>query len=192
MEDKSYEINRLIENIEIKLERKLNTPTDFDFLSSAIKGSINESVSTSTLKRLWGYVTYPHIPSITVLSILSRFLGYKDYEDFCLSLKDNQTADSSFLSNKQIKVSTLHEGDGIELTWKPDRYCRLVYLGKGRFKILSQRNSKLRAGDTFQTDFFCLGHPLYMIDLHRQEEVLPNYIAGKQKGIMSLRLLKSL
>ena len=50
------EISELKQQIEESVGRKMKTSNDFTFLSGAIWERVHENISTSTLKRLWGYV----------------------------------------------------------------------------------------------------------------------------------------
>lgn len=170
--------------VEEKLKRKLCSPTDFNFLSLKVQETLNEPLSTSTIKRLWGYVRTTHVPSHSTLSILSRLTGYRNWEDFCQSAEPYPDAESSgFLANRPIEASELQEGDVIDLEWEPDRCCRIVCTGNAQFRVLSQRNSKLRPGDTFHTTLFCPGLPLCITDLRRDGESPRYYVAGKRKGV---------
>ncbi len=58
------------------------TQTDFEALSERILAETNVSLSPSTLKRLWGRVTYTSVPQATTLNTLARFVGYASYRDF--------------------------------------------------------------------------------------------------------------
>lgn len=67
----------------LKFGRTLESTTDFDALSGSIQKNISESISPSTLKRVFGYVKYGMTPSATTLSILARYVGYSGWSDFC-------------------------------------------------------------------------------------------------------------
>ena len=45
---------RLREMIEEAVGRKMKTPKDFDFLADQIFDKLHETVSSTTLKRMWG------------------------------------------------------------------------------------------------------------------------------------------
>ncbi len=79
-QDQAYA--ELRQALEAAVDRKMRSPRDFDFLANAILEKIHQSVSTSTLKRFWGYL--PHYASIrlSTLDLLTQFLDYKDWEDF--------------------------------------------------------------------------------------------------------------
>ena len=79
----SEHIAALREAIEKAVDRKMQTPKDFDFLSESIFGKIGERVSPTTLKRLWGYLSEPTIPRLSTLNILAQFVGYVGWTAFC-------------------------------------------------------------------------------------------------------------
>ena len=72
MEDyKKEDFDRLKNEVETLVGRKIVSPRDFDFLSRQIEGYTQETVSVSTLKRLWGYVACSCKPSRFNLELLS-------------------------------------------------------------------------------------------------------------------------
>ena len=78
------------------------TPYDFDKLSSIIFGRMRSPVSSSTLKRLWGYAGQETNPRATTLDALAQFVGYK------LSKGDTFTC-QLFISHEPLYVtSTFH------------------------------------------------------------------------------------
>ena len=90
--------------IETAVDRKMKTAHDFDFLAEAIYEKLHQTVSTSTLKRFWGYL--PQYASIrtSTLDLLSQFVGYKDWNAFEQSTSSgNETS------------SPLGEGAGMRL-----------------------------------------------------------------------------
>ena len=82
MQKTSPEISELKQQIEESVGRKMKTSNDFTFLSGAIWERTHENISTSTLKRLWGYVDGPDTTRNSTLDILSKFLGFKDWDGF--------------------------------------------------------------------------------------------------------------
>lgn len=74
---------RLREMIEEAVGRKMKTPKDFDFLADQIFDKLHETVSSTTLKRMWGYLQESSSPRESTLDILAQFVDYKDWETFC-------------------------------------------------------------------------------------------------------------
>ena len=52
---------------------------DFEKLADLIASKTGVQLSVSTLKRIWGKVSYKNAPSLTTLHTLARFLGYTDW-----------------------------------------------------------------------------------------------------------------
>ena len=75
-------LGRLKEEVELLVGRKIRSPKDFDFLARQILGYINEKISVSTLKRMWGYVASESKPSLFNLDLLSCMVGYPDWNAF--------------------------------------------------------------------------------------------------------------
>ena len=113
MEEDKLWIDILRKETERKADRRMRTPMDFDFLSLKIKEMIGDTVSPSTIKRLWGYVSSSHIPNESTLSVFARFIGYKEWKEFVDFQKGNVS--SSFLECEQIQVGQLKEGDVLEI-----------------------------------------------------------------------------
>ena len=61
------------------------TPKDFDFLSERIFEEVHEKVSSTTLKRIWGYLQNDNTPRSTSLNILANYVGYADWDNFLAS-----------------------------------------------------------------------------------------------------------
>lgn len=184
---------RGIEEIKKECERILGktivTPTNFDELSLDIKKSTGRNVSVSTLKRLWGYVDYPHKPSHEILSILSVYVGFKDWHDFINT--DSVTDSSDFIGADIIKSSELKRGSHILIRWKPDRLCVLEYHGNSEFQVIEAQNSKLIESDIFSCSVIAKGKPLICHDVRREGKLIAEgYVAGKTDGIISFQIMK--
>ena len=67
-------ISQLCSAIETALQHPMRTPKDFDYLQLCIEEQLHEHISTSTLKRLWGYLPGYASPRTSTLDILARFL----------------------------------------------------------------------------------------------------------------------
>ena len=76
-------LERLREAIEIAVDRKMKTPKDFDFLAGQIFDKLHENVSSTTLKRIWGYLPETSAPRISTLDLLARFVDYENWDSFC-------------------------------------------------------------------------------------------------------------
>ena len=137
------EIMELLTLVGKKYSRNLLTTTDFDEFSLHLKSEHGYLISTSTLKRLWGYVNDTHQPRTQTLDLLSRYIGFNCFSDFCIHLKTSTIYNSSFFTTRQIQVQNLKPGDEIEIGWSPNRYLRLQYHGEAHFQVIDSKQSKL-------------------------------------------------
>jgi hypothetical protein len=63
---------------------------DFEKLSGKIHEKTGVVLSISTLKRIFGKVSYESSPSVTTLNTLSQFVDFEDWRAFCNSDRDNK------------------------------------------------------------------------------------------------------
>jgi hypothetical protein len=73
---------RLIETKWQRGSREEWTSYDFEKLNAAIFDATGVSLSVSTLKRVFGKVSYSNLPSVHTLNTLARFTGFEDWNDF--------------------------------------------------------------------------------------------------------------
>ena len=183
------ELSYLLQVVEKTYGRKLYTTTDFESLSIIIENKIGELISSSTLKRLYGYVSMKPVPRKSTLDVLSRFIGYRSFEDFRSDLRTNPKFSSTYFSAKMVCAASLDRGSRVRIGWMPDRVVSLSYLGDDTWRVDESLNSQLQAGDRFQACFFMLGYPLYLSSIERDVQTTPAYIAGTQGGLNLLEVL---
>jgi hypothetical protein len=183
------EIIILRREIENSISRKIKTPADFDFLSGVIWERLKTNISTSTLKRIWGYIDGTDTTRYSTINILACFLGYKDWEDFLEHIKREETIQSDIILTNSIQSKDLVIGDKLELCWLPNRRIIIEYLGKDKFIIRESYNSKLCVDDTFFCSYFFKGQPLYIDDLVQGYNKPVAYIIGKKDGLTHINKL---
>ena len=178
-------IQMLIRQVEQRTGGPLLTPKDFERLKTMLPQ--HDQLSISTLKRIWAYVPNSHLPREVTLSILARFVGFDDWNDFCrhhASMKD-----SDFLADT-VKTADLKTGEEIMLEWVPDRSCRLRKQAEGCLLVVAACNCKLQVGDTFHTAWLSVGQPLCATHVIRNGLSLPDYIAGRKAGLTKVIVLR--
>lgn len=167
MNKTSPEIVELKKRIEESLNRKMKTPTDFIFLSGAVFERTRETMSSTTLKRLWGYIDGADKTRNSTLEILSRFLGFNSWDDFEESIGKEGNSDE--VLSPHAYADELHAGDCVKVSWMPNRHCVFRYLGDKQFIVEEAENSKLKAGDTF-----------FLQPLHPQRAALPLTLGARR------------
>ena len=183
------ELQYLLELVEKQYGRKLSTTTDFESLSVIIEKATGDLLSSSTLKRLYGYVSMNTVPRKTTLDILSRFIGNRDYETFRISLSNDPQFSSRFFSAKTVTTSELKAGDRLRIGWPANRIVTLNYLGDDLFEVDTSVNASLVKGDRFRQVSFMKGYPLYLSRILRNGDYTPAYVAGMNSGLNLLEVV---
>ena len=184
------ELQYLLELVEKQYGRKLSTTTDFESLSVIIEKATGDLLSSSTLKRLYGYVSLNTVPRKTTLDILSRFIGNRDYETFRISLSNDPQFSSRFFSAKTVTTSELKAGDRLRIGWPANRIVTLNYLGNDLFEVDTSVNASLVKGDRFRQVSFMKGYPLYLSRILRDGDYTPAYVAGMNSGLNLIEIVK--
>lgn len=183
------EIAELLLLVEKEYGKALRTTTDFDEFSFYLQKKGFGLISTSTLKRLWGYVNDIHKPRVQTLDLLSRYIGFSFFSGFCDYLKSSSAYNSSFFSAHQIMAKELTPGTELEIGWSPNRYLRLLYKGNTLFEVEEAKQSKLQKGDCFETATFLKGQPLFLPYVLRNGERTSPFIAGRNGGLTLLNCI---
>ncbi len=178
---KQTELDRLKQEVEALVGRVINSPKDYDFLARQIMGYTNETLSVSTLKRIWGYVATQGNPSLYSLNLLSRMVGYPDWKSF--SSSDVDVISSRFFVKSKLMSEALLVGEEVRLTWMPGRVIIIVYRGNKLFEVRKSVNSKLMVGDTFSCQQFVTDEPLYLSNVCHDGIPPCSYVAGLHGGI---------
>lgn len=182
------ELAYLLTEVERKYGRRIATTTDFESLSVVIEHHIGEHISSSTLKRLWGYVSLNPTPRVATLDVLSRFIGHRDFRAFCKYLKDAQIYASNFFTSKYQTVAELKPDTVVHIGWAPNRLVKMKYIGNHQFEVISSENSQLRPGDLFELSEIIVGYPLFISRILRNGAYTPSYVAGQIDGINLLKV----
>ena len=183
------EIAALRQMIEQSIGRSVTTPADFVFLREIIAVRCQDTLSDSTLKRIWGYVKGYGSTNATTLSLLARCVGFQDWQDF-LQHYTTCGVTSHYVLNTTLYANDIAKNASVSVTWQPDRRCRFLHLGKGLFRVTDSVNSKLQIGDTFHCGCFIVGQPLYLYDFKHGDEPSSIFVVGKQGGLCDVKICK--
>ncbi|MBR3794203.1 MAG: hypothetical protein IKK27_09785 [Alistipes sp.] len=181
-----------------KLAGLPETHKDFLTLSEDIADTLGENVSCSTLKRIFGKVKSTSTPSMSVLNILGRYLGYSDwhsYQDYLyngvselidFSIKDDGSCE--YLCPDNLRIGAI-----LEIKYEPECVARLHYIGNNLFRVLSITDSKLLVGDILDIRSFQVGSAIMGGNIIRNGESIGVgfRLASIKGGICNLRIMQS-
>ena len=187
-EQQEKALAKLRESVEGVVERKMKTPKDFEFLSECIFEKFHERISPTTLKRFWGYLSETTTPRKSTLDILSMFVGYDNWKDFCRAYteftegaedtekepiedKPTETEEEGKNRKKQLSPAILYTIIALLLTGIISGVCYQV------FSKSSDKSSAytLKIGDTFSSPH----EYLKLFGIHAKEklwgQILPHH-----------------
>lgn len=90
-------LSRLRQEVERKAQRTMHPPKDFEVLRELIFQQSHLMVSTTTLRRIWGYQHDGGVPRRSSLNPLAQYVGFADYRQFEESLQEDFAPDNSIL-----------------------------------------------------------------------------------------------
>ena len=169
--------------IEESIGRAVESPKGFDQLKQQIETRTGEVISTSTLKRFWGYLPGDTVPRLHTLNIMSRFLGYKNWQDYQKNnLQEERQSNPVMVRHLNVQ-DELCVGDHLRLTWHPNRVCVVEYQGSLHFKVLESEQTRIQVGNTFDCSLIIENEPLYIDNLRQGDATPVAYVCGKKTGV---------
>jgi len=181
------ELQELRKAVESTMCRELKTYGDFAALEKSIMERQHEHISSTTLRRFWGYQNdQPGEVREASLDILARYAGYVDWQAFQESGGGN--IESGRTEAKRIQARELFAGDRLRLLWKPDREVTIELKGQDLFEVVESKNSKLQAGDKFLCPLFVEDMPLVLTCLMHKDNPPVDYVCGRNTGIKFVKV----
>jgi hypothetical protein len=172
-------------DIEKAIGKEVRTPKDFEELRGRIYERLHLMISSTTLKRIWGYLNDNVQTRPGTLDILAQYIGYSNFQDYTNSkVQYQEEIQSSPVMSRKLNVQDeLSVNDKLLLTWHPNRQCEIIYMGNLSFRVLSSCNTRILRGDTFTCSLFIEGEPLYIDNLQQGSKPPVAYVCGKMSGI---------
>lgn len=173
--------------IEQRFGREIRYPADVEALHYDVLASTGENISVNTLKRLLGMVTDVKQARPFTLDTIAHYVGHESWEALVQFARER--GNSAFEDVESVDVSSLKEGDVIELTYAPDRMVRMRHVRGGECVVIKSVNGKLREGDVVDVSHLVLGYTLYAKNVTRNGNSMGCFTGGKVGGITNIKIL---
>lgn len=173
--------------IENKFGKEIRYPTDCEALAAAVLSETGQSISVTTLKRMYGFTQGKHEPRLYTLDVLAKYLDCANWDVFCE--KFARIDNSEFFNADILEVATLKNNTVIEVKYDPQRSLRLKYKGDFFFIVVESENSKILKGDQLKMQVLVRHFPLIISAVIRDGKELGRFIAGKVSGLTEIRIL---
>lgn len=180
------------EKIREKILEKFNSPLQYpqqcEALALSIKEVTGQTLGTTTLKRMLGFVNGPASSRPSSLDIIAQYLGYPDYTMLTKDLGEGSEI-SDFRAVESVDSADLEPGEQIQITYSPNRLLVLSYIGDNTYVVNESQGSKLLKGDKLIIAGFYVGFELLVSDVERGGVHLGSYQGAKQGGLTSVEIL---
>lgn len=164
----------------------VTTPHGANILRNDIEARIGEKLSINTIKRLVGVIKSDGIPRQSTRDILAGYLGFNSWKELDLAISLPQS--SAFYKQKPYIDAREEPSDSfLNILWEPKHGVKIKSLGDGKYLVAESLNSKLQKGDILFLTYLAKNYPMVVSEVIRGEENLGCYIAGIERGIISIR-----
>ncbi len=178
-----------IKQIEEKFRKEIRYPSDCEALAGDILHVTKQTISTSTLKRIFGFIAGSKEPRLYTLDVIANYLGYNNWDNYIE--KQLNIQNSEFISIKQIDIDKLIPNSLVEICYAPETKLTLQYLDNYEFEIKESINSKLQEKDLLRIFNLIKNYPLIINSVTRNNVNLGSYKAAKISGITEINILES-
>lgn len=162
MKLKDEESRWLREACAFKSSVRVKTCKDCQELSAVIFKQTLNSISDSTLMRIFKLTSYEDGISEKCLDTIAAFLGYQSIENFFDEKRSHADSPrSGLLKSRCLVASEIPLGQCVEFWWNPDRCLKMRCVGGDSYLVTSVENSSnLHVGDKVSFSFAMINEPL--------------------------------
>jgi hypothetical protein len=173
--------------IEKKFGHRVKYSRDCEALAADVSEKCNCKISATTIRRIFGIVKTKQTPRDYTLDLLAQYAGYSDYDKLISSLnKSEYTEDNSIL---EVISEKIKKGVKFEITYSPNSVVSILYLGNKQYKVLNSNSNSLKQDDVINLNYFALHHPLFILNIKRNGELIGKFTDAKISGITSIKKL---
>lgn len=187
MDNNPLYVEYLKQDIEMMFGRTCKSPAEFKLLALWINKEKGESVSDSTLRRIWGYSKSQSKTRLSTLTSLARCLGFIDWDEYVLNLIRKKLIAGDTETAHSLIAKELHTGDRIRLRWNQEAEITIECIDKERFQVIEESNTKFGIGDTFKSNIFRKGAPIICLDIKRDGDTVGGKIIEGSDGITKIK-----
>lgn len=177
-----------VKQIEQKFNKEIRYPSDCEALAGDIVRVTKNSISTSTLKRIFGFIKGSQEPRLYTLDVLAKYLGFVNWDNYLENLV--QIENSDFISIEQLEIDNLSLQSRIEIKYAPSSRLILEYHSDFMFVVLESENCKLEIQDKIKLFNIIKSYPLIINHVIRNNVNLGSYKAAKISGITEINILE--
>lgn len=174
--------------IENKYGKEIRYNKDCEVLSHMISNETKETISDTTLLRLFGFAkSKPENHRLYTLDIIAKFIGFNSWNEAINKgdINDNRTY---FEGINKVAMTNLEEGQVITLFYSTDILLKLKFLGSFMFEVIYSEKNNLKIGDVLNILRLDLTHPLICEKVIRSGKDLGPFKGGENGDIVNITI----
>ena len=174
------------DKVEHKYGSTVRYPVECDALAEEISKTTGRSISSSTIKRLWGFIEGASAARSYTLDTVAEYCGHSCFDDLIESFNPTdyvKKAPITFLLTKDIPV-----GREIFFTFGGEASLNMKLDENHSYRVLESNNCELVAGDVFECVKIEVGLPVFIYNWHRGTEHIGSTVLAKLTGVISISM----
>lgn len=174
------------EKIEAKYGKRIRYSKDCDALASDILHQTKQSISGSTVKRLFGFVKSTQEPRIYTLDVIAVYLGYGSFDELIGHLVNRPEAEKKLTELTSDKID---KGQKVKLQYDYGKELIIECTDDLIFEVLNCTGKHLHAHDVISFGQIQLSYPLFFSEVKRYEKSIGSVTIGQVSGITNIELI---
>jgi hypothetical protein len=159
-------------------------PKDCDGLAIHISQVCKTRISSSTLRRLYGFVKGIREPRLHTLDIVAEYIGHKGWEELIASFERTESEPEKLID--KLKPEQIKAGQAIQLTYEPAKVIEIRKVG-GQLQVVTSNEKRVLVNDEVRFKLLELHYPLTFTHHFRQGSSLGKLQLATVSGITSIK-----
>ncbi|MGP8214829.1 MAG: hypothetical protein ACLQQ4_04635 [Bacteroidia bacterium] len=168
-----------------RYKQEVKYPKQCEALASAMNAVCGNKISSSTLKRLWGFSKASEgEPRIWTLDVIAEYVGYKSWEEL-----QNDITGNKVNKNKRIESvdsALLKPGKRFTVRFGKVALMKVEYRDKNWFAVMEAHKVSIKTGDEILVEKIQLELPILIKKMKRSGTITNSLIIGGVTGVTEI------
>jgi hypothetical protein len=178
---------KIKQKIEKEYGEKIRYPKQCENLAIAISNKVKCKISSTTVKRMFGFVPGTEAARLWTLDIVAAYVNYSDWDALITDIVKAKIKKVHCIESVQCK--NVKAGTRIRVSFGALPFFEVECVGRNNFKVLDQIKTGLLAGDIIEVVDVELNAPLLVRRIKRESTTLSGMVLGKITGVTSISII---
>ena len=148
------------DKVEQKYGSTVRYPVECDALAEDISKATGRSISSSTIKRLWGFIEGASAARSYTLDTVAEYCGHSCFDDLIESFNPEKKEQKSNLV--KVQASEIGSNQVIVIGFGGDQSVQLQRDRKTTFRVISGNHPKLKEQQRISFNSVEVGYPMFI------------------------------